>query len=288
MTQIYQDYNSFHYGIDAFSKPAEQYYPLEKTAKIFYRAIDLTNIVITQLSAPLILLSSQIKDLVLVIESTRFFIVAFPVLFGDKSGKSFFEGKSVVQCFERLSITFHLGLKTLFGAECVGLIKLGIISTFSIGHMTVFKMMLEGTILMYNFFGVWDGSDKLVQANQKLELIQMKIDKWKGRQNNINEVFGQRLDDREETVRESNKTEDKLRKWESIQTKLQFDKTNACYKIAATLSKFILIGFAVTLAMTNIWNVSCHVAILILGIISDGIGLKGYYFQEYDFPPSIA
>lgn len=284
MTEIYQGYNDFQYGIDAFGKAAIEYYPLEKVAKLAYRAIDLTNIVITKLSPAFMLLSSQIKDLVLAIESTRFFCVAFPVIFGDKSGKSLFEGKSIIQCCEKISITIHLALKTIFGADRVGLIRLGVIGTYAIGHMPLFKWALEGTVMTYNFFGACDGAVGVSEAKERIELAQKKIEKWSARQTSLASTFENATLDREDDGLRIKNAKLKQRKWEKIKIRLQFDKTNALHKIAGTVSKFVLIVFAATIGAINFWNVPCHIFILCLGILSDGIGLKGYYYQEYCFP----
>lgn len=258
---IYSHYNTCQYGISGAAQLATHFYPLEKVSKIGYRIIDLTNMFMENPRAPFILLSSQIKDLVLVIESTRFFCVSFPLFFRDKKGISFLQEKSKLQCAERMTLTFHLVLKSLFGADRAGLIRLGLIGSYALGNLPVFRWMVEGSILMYNFFGAWDSSKILINVNEQLHGIPTKINS-----------------------EASQKNDSKDRKWTIIKNGLLFDQTKAELKIAATVSKLTLIIFAVSLASLNISNVFCQVVILSLGIISDGIGLTSFFYQEYGKP----
>jgi len=273
MSEINQGYHALQYSIQPCAKIGTDFYPMEKTSKIAYRMIDLQEILTKSFDTALTLFSSQIKELVLMIESTRFFCVSFPLFFGDKSGKSFFENKTILQCAEKISITSHLALKTIFGADRLGLIRLGTIATYAIGYMPIFKWALEGTIMLYNFFGSWEGWRKLTDAKAKLQIACKKIEKWT-----------QRLANPIAIQNDCEKNCFKQRKWETIKSNLELDRTRAWFKIAATLSKFILIAFAVFLAATNIWNVTCHLTILSLGIFSDAVGLTGFFHQEY-YPP---
>ena len=267
----YGDNRYLHYGMDAASKVASEYFPLEKTAKIAYRILDLAKIFHNKFPLPLLTLSSQIKDLVLGIESTRFFCVSFPLFF-PKNG-FYFQNKTIVQCAEKLFITSHLGLKTLFGADHVGLIRLGIVGTYAIGQLPVFRWALETTVLMYNFFGAWDGAMSLKKTESNLAIAQKKFDKWELRKKALETSFI--CEDR---------IDNKQRKWEVIKANLQIDRNKAAFKIAATLSKFILIFFATTLAVINVWTIPFQISVLSLGIISDAIGLSGFFYQQYKLP----
>jgi hypothetical protein len=253
--------NSYHYGIEGSSKIATHFYPLEKAAKISYRVIDLTALFIKNLPLPFLSLSSQIKDLILTIESTRFFCVSFPLFFKDKQGKTFFQTRNWIQCAERITLTAHLTLKTMAGADRVGLIRLGRIGTYALGNMPIFRWALEGFILMYNFFGSLDASKELHLLKNKIAAIQNKMQHTPPEQ-----------------------LESKQRKWESKKNNLQFQQTKAWLKIAATVSKLVLITFAVSLAAVNIANTPCLLVILSLGVISDGIGMLSFYHQEYYRP----
>lgn len=265
MPAIYNDYKNYQYGIDGSAKIATDFYPLEKTSKIVSRILRIVNI-FGKLPHSFVMLSSQIKDFVLAIESTRFFCVSFPLFFRDKAGRSFFQVKSGLQCSERISITSHLALKTLFGADYIGLIRLGIIGTYALGNMSVFRWMLEGTIFMYNFCGAFDGSKDLMNAKQKMETTQIKI-------NTLN---------LEMAVQDINlETAADKRKWEMVKSDLQFDQAKAAFKIAAKVSKLVMIIFAVSLAAVNIANVPCEIVILSLGILSDSIGITAFFHQEY-------
>lgn len=259
MASIYSEYSACRYGFDGSAKMATHFYPLEKASKIAYRVIDLTNIFINLSCLPLASFSSQIKDLVLAIESTRFSCVSFPLFFGDKSGKSFFQVKSGVQIAEKISLTSHLVLKTLFGADKVELIHLGIIGSYALGNMPAFRWVLELTISMYNFFGALDGSRVCLSTKNLLVYTQLKIN----------------------TLNQSVVALEKIRKWEAVKNVLEFEHSKAKLKVAATVSKLILIVFAVSIAAINVANTPCQVVILSLGIFSDSIGLVGFFYQEY-------
>lgn len=261
MKTSFKDYQCYQYAFDGSAQIAKDFYALEKAAKISWRVIDLTEILTNTISISLQLLSSQIKDLVLTIESTRFFCVSFPLFFRDSSGKTFFETKTFIQIAERISITFHLALKTLFGANKVHLINLGIVASYTIGNLTALKWALEGSIMMYNFFGAIGGFIALSQTTDKLDNVQSKIDKYS------------ELKEQPPSI--------KLSKWELAKQNLQFDQAKAWLKIAATVSKFILIVFATGIAAINLWNTPCHIAILTLGIISDAFGMTSFYHQTY-------
>lgn len=259
MASIYSEYSACQYGFDGSAKIATHFYPLEKASKIAYRVFDLANIFINQSSLPLTSVSSQIKDLVLAIESTRFSCVSFPLFFGDKSGKSFFQVKSGVQIAEKISLTSHLVLKTLFGADKVELIRLGIIGSYTLGNMPAFRWVLELTISLYNFFGAWDGSKAFLSTKNLLIVTQLKINA---------------LDHSEMSLK-------KKRKWKAIKNVLEFEHSKAKLKVAATVSKLALIVFAVSIAAINVANTPCQIVILSLGIFSDSIGLMGFFYQEY-------
>lgn len=254
MSTIYNDYKPYQYGISGMGKAATDFYPLEKVSKIAYRVIDLAHIFTEYPCAPLASLSSQIKDLVLFIESTRFPCVSFPLFFRDEKGVSFFQKKPWLQCAERISITAHLALKTLFGADRTGLIRLGIIGTYAIGNMTAFRWIVEGTVWFYNFFGTWEGSVALIKARAELEKIH------------------------------SASCPGTNRNWTVIKNDLLFDEAKAQLKIAAKISKLILITFAVSMAALNITTVLCQVTILSLAALSDGFALAGFYHGEYCGP----
>lgn len=256
--------------MDAVSKVATEFFPLEKMAKISYRMLDLAKVLHESFPSHLVILSSQIKNLVLGIESTRFFCVSFPVFF-PKNG-SFFHARTYVQCAEKICITSHLAFKTLFGADYVGLIRLGTIGTYAIGNLSVFKWALETTVLMYNFFGAWDGINSLIKAESNLAVANKKLKKWDLRKT------------LERLPASCDRMINKQRKWGIIKTNLQIDRNRAAFKIAATVSKFILIFFATTLAVINVWTIPFQVSVLSLGTLSDAIGLSGFFYQQYKLP----
>jgi hypothetical protein len=244
---IENNYSRCHYGIDGAAKMATDFYPLEKAAKVAYRAIDLTHLFMENPRAPFILLSSQIKDLILFIEATRFFPVSSPLFFPDKQGVTFFQKKSTLQCVERISLICHLTLKTLFGVDRTGLMHLGFIATHTIGNMPIFRWMVEGTVWMFHFCGAMDGLRDIFAAKTQLEQIQTKTDL-------------------------------------SINRKWTFEQAKANLKIVFKVSKVALITFAVTAAVTNFSGLLCQSIILSLGIISDALGLIAFYHSEYYNP----
>lgn len=265
------DFHNFHYGVDAASKLSTDYYPFEKLAKITYRVLDLAGIFFNNFPSPLVTLSSQVKDVVLMIESTRFVCVSFPVFF-PKNG-SFFKNRSFVRCAERLSIITHLALKSLFGADRVKLIRLGIIGTYGIGHLSFFKWATEGAAFFFNFFGVWDGGVTMKRSGDALEIARTKIEKWNLRKKA-----------QEESSDNPDRIAAKQKKWEIIKENLEIDRNKAMFKIAAKASKLVLIVFATTLGAINVWSTSCLAIILSLGVISDGFGLADFFYQEYRKP----
>ncbi|HEV8051466.1 MAG TPA: hypothetical protein VGP47_03155 [Parachlamydiaceae bacterium] len=273
------DYQHLNYGIDAASKIAVDYYPLEKTAKISYRALDLAAIFYDKLPLHFMTISSQIKDLVLAIESTRFFCISFPLFF-SKNGSSFFKNKTNIQCAEKISITSHLALKTIFGADRVGLIRLGIVGSYAVGQLSVFKWALEASVLMYNFFGTWEGIVSLTKAENNLAIAQRKIEKWDHRKQAI-ETFPIETATNPSSL---DRILNKQRKWKVVKTNLQINRNRAAFKIGATASKFILIVFATSLAAVNVWTIPFQISVLSLGIISDAIGLAGFFYQQYRLP----
>lgn len=249
-------------------------YKIEKTVKIAFRAIDLVGIYNGPLRASYKLLSSTLKDTALAIESTNFFFVSYPLF---SQGKAFFQTRTKVQSAETVSLTAHLFLKMFVGAERAGLLKLGIIGSYAIGHVPLFKYALEGLVFMFNFFGIWDGTSKLSTAKERLALSQRKIAKWEARQHALPISPLAAPDSGKWTAA---KIESKQRKWKLVHYNKEIDQTKAWFKIAAKVSKLILIAFAVTLATINVMTINCLVAILNLGIISDAIGLAGFFYSE--------
>lgn len=258
MSTINGQYNSFQYGISGAAQMATHFYPIEKVSKISYRVIDLANMFIENPRAPFVLLSSQIKELVLAIESTRLFSVSFPLFFPNKKGLTFLQERPRLQCAERISLTCHLVLKTLFGADQAGLIRLGKIGTYALGNLPVFRWLTEGTIWLYNFFGAWDSTKLLMKTNNDLKNLQTKMN-----------------------TSVSNTTCNENRSWNVIKKELQFNQTKALLKIAATICKLAVITLATTLAAFNISGTFSLATILSLAAFSDCFGLTSFYHQEF-------
>lgn len=267
MSSVYASYSKYQYGIAGCSHIAAHFDSLEKAAKISYRVIDIAALLIVGISPSFTVLSSQIKDTILIIESTRFFPISFPLFFPNEAGKRFFQIKTKIQIAERIALAAHLVFKLAYGLDRVKLIALGIIGTYAIGYITLFRWLAEGLILSYNVFGALDGALALSRAGKKLESCQGKIDKWKMR----HQI--QSLD--------NNRSLNKLRKWEDIQRALRFDRNKASLQLIATVSKIILITVAVSLAAINLVTFSGQLTVLSLGIISDSFGLARIFFNEY-------
>lgn len=254
------------YTADACSLAVSRFDALEKAAKVSYRCIRLADLLIS-VSAPLKMVFSQLKDLVLIIESTRFFPVSYPVFIAGEDGKRFCQIKSRVQNLERISLVVHLAFKMVNTLNRLDLVKLGKIGTYAIGYLPVFTWILELSIISYNFFGAIEGAIFFRSTADKIKLCQNKIDKWN--------VRGHTPD------YDQNRVTEKLRKWETIQSNLQIDRTKAWLKIAATTTKFALIAFAVSLAASNLAFFWAEVVIVSLGIISDSFGLTRIFYNEY-------
>jgi hypothetical protein len=255
------------YTIDGCGHIATHFDSLEKAAKITYRVIDIALLLMHDLSQSFSLLSTQIKELVLVIESTRFFPVSYPLFFADEKGKRFHQNKTGIQTIEKVSLSAHLVFKIGFVLEKVELIALGVISSYKIGYLTLYRWLAEGCILSYNFFGTIDGILSLNATERHLSRCQEKIDKWKSREHISNY--------------DVDRVVDKLRKWESAKDALYIERNKAWLKIAATISKFILITTAVGLIAINHVSFAGQMMILSLGIISDLIGLTRIFYNEY-------
>jgi len=255
-----------HYGINAMAHTATHFDSLEKAAKISHRMIDIAALA-GRISEPFSILTAQIKDLVLAIESTRFFGITHQLAFPDEKGCYFFQENTKVKCAERVFLSAHTALKLLVGADRVNLIKLGIIASYSIGYVSIFRYFLEGTILSYYFFGNWDARGKVSATQERLSMAIGKIEKWKDRQ--------------QTSMAGTERTHLKLKKWEAIKYNLNVDQTNAWIKIAVTLSKMVLISSAVALAVLNITSAPSLLYLLTLGTVSDVIGLAGIFYAEY-------
>lgn len=249
--------------LDGCGHIATHFESMEKATKIISRAIDISGLLLNRMSVPLKLMSTQLKDLIFVIESTRLFPVSFPLFVLNENGMSFFQVKTKVQVLEKMSLAFHLTLKTASGLDRVKLIKLGSLATYSFGHLTVFRWLAESSILLFNFFGAIDASLAVKRTNQKLNFYEKKILQ---NQNLIND----------------NTTEEKaLQELKNIKHVLELEKTRSMLKVAATVSKFFVIIIAVTLAAANQVLLLGNLTILSLGIISDSFGLARIFHSEY-------
>ena len=260
------------YALDASAHTATHFNSLEKVCKISYRVLDIAVLLFQEkVSSSFKLLSSQIKDVILVLETSRFFPVAYPMIFPDENGKRFYDVKTKIQTAERASITAHLVFKVTGGLERVGLINLGKISTYTLGRLTVFRWLAEAFILSFNFFGSLDGTVTYKANAEKLTLCEKKIAKWNSRAQSTD--FDQK------------RVDTKLRKWEKVQEALNYEQNKAWLKVAAMASKFALIVFAVSVAALYSQAIfACDMTILTMGIISDGFGLANIFYTEYCAP----
>lgn len=254
------------YALDASAHIATHFDSLEKTVKIGSRLVDIISLLVKGAANALKPLSLQLKDMILIIESTRLIPVSFPLLFCDENGKRFFQVKTRIQIIERVSLTFHLVLKTLSGLDRVRLIELGKIAVYSLGHLTLLRWLLESSILSYNFFGAVDGVVAFRKALKSREVCKLKIEKWKIRE----KIPGQ----------EAHACK-KIHQWEDIQKSFKKDEARALLKIAATVLKSSAIALAVTLAAINYVSVMGDVAVLSLASISDSFGLARIFHFEY-------
>src|SRR5690606_26568787 len=121
--------------------------------------------------------------------------------------------------------------------------KLGIICSYAIGHVSLFRYTLEGFILLFNIFGIWDGVRKFSAARTGLDRSEAKIAKWSARKNSLMQKSHLRSITSKWT---DQRIECKQRKWKLEHYSKHIDHTKACFKIAAKVSKFALIVFAVT------------------------------------------
>lgn len=245
------------YILNACAHIATHFDSLEKASKISFRLIDITAI-LRGVSTPFILLSSQIKSLVILIESTRIFVIAPTLFIRDDSGKNFFQKSDQIKIAEKTSVTAHTILKMVQGAECTDLIHLGRIATYSFANMPVFRWAVESTIWMFYFFGAYDSVRDLVRIHKDLGL----------------------------TIRSHDNSEaagfnGKFKEMKIVQANLQIDATKAWMKLAANISKIILVTLAVAFAVLNLNAVACQLTLLSLGVLSDTIGLSRIFYIEY-------
>lgn len=243
---------------------------LEKAAKIAYRVIDLFAI-LRGISAPYLLLSSHIKDLVLLIESTRFFVIAPPLFFRDQNGQSFLNRHHWIRSAEKISITTHTALKTAQGAERSDLLYLGSVAAYQVANVPLFRWAVEGTILLFYFFGAWESS-MIIHQTIDSNLIHKKKEETTQDHSHISlRTFNS---DTEPSTKD-------LSKKKIVKADMRMDETAAWMKIAACLSKIVLILLALTCAIYQVTTVSAQVAILSLGVLSDSIGLTRIFYLEF-------
>lgn len=251
-----------HYEIENTAIIATQFDALEKFSKVAYRIIGIAEIITKEISHSWILVSQQFKDLVFIIESSRFFVVANPVLFPDKNGETFFKKNTLVKCCERVSLTFHTFLKMVYGGVRVNLLNLGKYGKYAIGNVTVFRTMIEVSILSYYFFATWNSAREL----QKLRTIEIQNQEQIPSTSDVN---GCCL---------------KEKKWDVVNESIKSNQKQNWMKIAMYVNKIVLISFALICLFANIYSVSSELFILTTGLTSDLIGLA-IIFRSRFTPP---
>jgi hypothetical protein len=271
-------YKGHQFVINACARIATQFDSLEKFAKISYRIIDIAATLKQGISLSFVFLSSQIKDLVFIIESTRIFVLAPPLILRDEKGRYFFSINNRLKIAERISIVVHSTLKMIQALNKLNLIHLKWIARYVIGNLPIFKWLVEGSIWMFYIFGCWDSIREVIHSQKKLKFANESCLDLEKR---LQVIAQSSLKDPSRSQEIKFDYLNKIQKWKNIQNTLNFDLNKAWMKIAAGVTKILLISLAVTFAVLNIWTIPCQLTILSLGTISDSIGLARIFYIEY-------
>lgn len=153
----------------------------DRTSKVIYRTISLAKLI-----API---PVAISNLGIVLnkacdsyEATRFFgLMAF--LAPKKNGKYFyffFDPKNSWQkCADRLCLVAHTILKLMNAAYKCKFTKLaGITAVKLVGHLTIFKFVMDGFVVVSSMFGLWDTALALRKEGKEQQESKDKIAKW--------------------------------------------------------------------------------------------------------------
>jgi hypothetical protein len=193
MNAVNYVYQKFQTGLGWCAFSAVKVEPLEKVSKIGYKFIDLVALIRGSISSPLELLSSRLKVASDMFESIRFFDSMKTLVCPNEKGVYFFQDKTVTwqKRADRVFLAAHTGLKMVNGANKFGLINLGMVAKYSIGHLPIFKLTYDSFIILSSFFGNWDAINSLPKAQKNLALANEKIDKWEYRETLIDLIRAQ-------------------------------------------------------------------------------------------------
>ena len=165
-------------GIDASSFIANRTEPLEKVAKLTHKTIEFVQVLFQVSSNAFINLASRARDTAELIEAVQIIERVRELSSSDAEGRSFFQANNWQKIADRVFLTAHSTFKTTGFLVSMGLITLGRVGAFAIGHLTVFKLMTEVLVCISSVFGVWDNTNKLSKCYNDLNLSSLKIEKW--------------------------------------------------------------------------------------------------------------
>lgn len=165
--------NCIEITFDAGSKIANRVGYYYAAAKVAYKSINLTSLFFKTVYAPITNLSNELRGTTELIEATRFFCSLNEFLCPDVNGVYFLKKleNTWQKIAERISFACHTCLKMVNALWQWGFIDLARIVRYTIGHLSIFKMVTDGLFAATSFFSVWDSKkqlERMHKANMEL------------------------------------------------------------------------------------------------------------------------
>ena len=174
----------FKNGLDYATFTASRAEPLEKAAKLIYRQIELANLILKNVSAPFLNLSSQLKDACTVFETVKIFGNIKMFIVRERNGNYLLTNpqNSWQKKVDRVTLLCHNTFKFVKGMNKFGFVQLGVMAKEVIGKLPIFNLAMDGFIIASSFFGAWDSIGLgIPSVHKKRDDANQKLEKWETR-----------------------------------------------------------------------------------------------------------
>lgn len=168
-------------GVEYAAYTATHAEPLEKVAKVVYRAIESLNVIFNGLSKPFLTLATELKDACIVFETVKIFGNIKMFVLPQKNGTYIFNDKetSWQKLTDRVTLLAHNAFKFVKGLSKFGFVELGVMAKNVIGKLPIFTLAMDTLIITSSFFSTWDTvAIGLPEARKHSKKADGKLEKW--------------------------------------------------------------------------------------------------------------
>jgi hypothetical protein len=180
-------YNKSQFAVDATAQIALQVEPLEKVAKLGYKAIQLFG-TFTDIPENFMNLAQHLRGSVAFFETVQFVGRIKELVCLNEKGQTFYEANTWQKFTDRVALAIHSSMKAIRTLAKHGMVDLGRLNANIVGKLTYFSLVTDAFILVSSGFSIWDNILNIKSARKSFFEAEFKVEKWEYRKTLIAQV----------------------------------------------------------------------------------------------------